>query len=251
MAARTVTPINVWGINDAGNATNEEVFLFLSAPAIGFLSPVATILPTGGQMIDFNPCNSLLTPDCLGSFRVHMSLLSNPNEVVVSSELINLFRPDDVASVAPCLVGGNILYLNGDADDWIHPWEDTITDADFSAYVYNPVWQYKPLDTVDIRVDPVDDQQGLNWFLRFSTQALFRLIEVGVYDDVQNYPSEEAGHPGLDIFGDARACSDVCGKFQVHEIEAEGRVVKKFTASFEQYCECRTNKLQGCVHVEF
>jgi parallel beta-helix repeat protein len=65
-------------------------------------------------------------------------------------------------------------------------------------------------------------------------------LTAGVYSNAVQYPSNGAA-PGLSAFGNGRACTNVCGNFQILELatNASGQVVKLW-ATFLQHCECDT-----------
>lgn len=158
-------------------------------------------------------------------------------------------------SVHPCLIGGKVLYLNGEADDYVHPGDETIVeDARWS-------WQTETghdsvIDSIDVlKIDIIDTTYVLSpWELAFATRGLDAPIELGLYENARRYPFEGEGYPGLDVAGEYRGCNRISGWFEVHELEldfsTEPASLLRFTASFEQHCEELPPALYGCVHFE-
>jgi hypothetical protein len=74
-----------------------------------------------------------------------------------------------------------------------------------------------------------------------STQENGRLIP-GIYEGALRFPFNE-NSPGLDLSGDGRGCNKLSGRFVVHEAEyCSQSQLRKFSASFVQYCENRTSE---------
>ncbi|MBW1809656.1 MAG: hypothetical protein JRJ87_15785 [Deltaproteobacteria bacterium] len=155
---------------------------------------------------------------------------------------------ESVGTPAPCLIGGNVAFFDGDEGDWVHPGTDTITMGDWIANIRQDT-STTP-HTVLLSLHPVDSGQGSHWSFTFSSHELNNSLNSAVYEDAQRYPFESAGHPGISINGDGRACNECCGRFQIHELQMEGTQLRSFTATFEQNCECGSSILHGCVHFE-
>jgi hypothetical protein len=65
-------------------------------------------------------------------------------------------------------------------------------------------------------------------------------LSVGQYSNAVQYPSNGAA-PGLSVFGNGRSCTNVCGNFQIYEIQTNGTgQVVDLWATFLQHCECDT-----------
>ena len=146
---------------------------------------------------------------------------------------------------APCLVGGNVLYVNGEPDDFVHPGEATYLDA---------VWTNTsdPFRAIYF-VDP-SDQLESDWFVELTSMPTGEPLAIGVYEDAEKFDNGPVGsQPGIDIgnFGGAGApCQTVTGRFEVFDIEVTGDTITRFTATFEQRCEPATGVMRGCVHYE-
>jgi len=149
-----------------------------------------------------------------------------------------------VGSVAECMVGGNVLYMNGDVNEFIHPGPVTIRVA-----AWTPSMSPGSLPTkVSFYVVPSDAGQGTSWSVDFGTDKIPAPMAVGVYEDAERAPFAPAGKPGLSISGDGRGCNVLSGRFQVVEFNRSGSNLTSFTATFEQHCEKGIPALRGCVH---
>jgi hypothetical protein len=82
----------------------------------------------------------------------------------------------------------------------------------------------------------------------FSSRKLGSPLAAGYYPNVERFPFETAGHPGLAISGNASGCNKLCGSFWIHNISIGSTGVVEILASFEQICECFMPPLRGCVH---
>jgi hypothetical protein len=74
----------------------------------------------------------------------------------------------------------------------------------------------------------------------------------GLFADAQRASFVEAGHPGLDVFGDGRGSNQVTGSFTIHQIQVDysgtDPVLVSFSASFEQHSEGGPLALTGTVN---
>ena len=237
-------PVTVIGSDGTGAPLVGETFsLGVDQPFQGSLSPSSVTLGPLGAQTWFVPCNSAQVPGCTGAARLTVASASSPATVLARSAEFQLVTPDGVGSPAPCQIGGNVLFLDGDSGDYIHPGTDTIQVGSWSAGVTNGNY-------LTISVNPSDVAQGAWWYGDFSSAALSQPLSVQVYDDAERAAFAAPGHPGIDIFGDGRGCNTISGRFQVFDIQLSGNTVKKFTATFEQACEAGTALLRGCVHYE-
>lgn len=175
-----------------------------------------------------------------------MALGSDPDTIVAMSPEIQLIEPTGVGSLAACAGGGNVVFMDGEEGDWIHPWIDTITDATWSASV-SP--EGAP-EYVRVSFDPSDEDQGSRWNLDLSTRRLGLPLQPQVYENAVRYPFEDPGMPGLNVSGDGRGCNRLCGRFEIHELEVDGTRLERLAATFEQSCECGTSTLRGCIVYE-
>jgi hypothetical protein len=170
-----------------------------------------------------------------------------PDEIVADvSSLLDAGIPDmadaPTGSAAFCLTGGNILHLDGDPGDYVHPGTETLSTGDWSASV-DP---YGNPDTVHVNL--VDFPTF--WNTAFSSEATGAPLAVQLYDDAERWPFESDGHPGLEVFGDGRGCNTLSGRFEILDLVVDGASLLSFTATFEQHCETGSAALEGCVHYE-
>jgi hypothetical protein len=157
--------------------------------------------------------------------------------------------PIDAGDVAPCLVNEDVLYLDGDPSDYIHPGVATITSAAWTPSS-SPTGSTQP-DTVSVHLVPTNSMQGLWWDADFSSKQLGQPLELRAYPGAQRLPFAMLGHPGLEVTGDGRGCNTITGSFIVYELQTDSSgTLHAFTASFIQYCEGGTAALRGCVHVQ-
>jgi hypothetical protein len=238
-------PLFVIGTNADGTPATDTVVLSTSIPGEGTLAPSTLAVSNVGTDAYFTPCNSAQNPSCLGTFVVDLALASAPTVVVAHSEPITLVAPTGVGSSAPCLAGGNVVFFDGDAGDYIHPGIDTITQGTWGLQSSGTT-----PSTVHVSLTPSQSNQGLWWDLYFSSLQLNQPLDTQVYTDAQREPFAAPGHPGLEVTGDGRGCNTLTGSFQIEDLTMSGSTVQSFTATFEQHCEGGTAALRGCVHFE-
>lgn len=143
--------------------------------------------------------------------------------------------------IEPCLIDENVVFFDGDEDDFIHPGKDTITKASWSG----SAWP----NGVIITLSPYDLAQGDDWWLEFSSEQLSEPLQGKAYEDAERSAFASPGHPGLDVSGDHRGCNILSGQFMIYELSSDGSgALTNFTASFEQHCEAEAPALRGCVH---
>jgi hypothetical protein len=145
-------------------------------------------------------------------------------------------------SLADCQTGGNVLVLNGDSGDYIHPGYAKIAVADWKPYVDAIEKDYVRFD-----IEPSGQQFGLWWNVEFSTQKMSKPLEVMTYLDAERAPFATYLKPGLNVTGDGRGCNTLSGQFTIHEITWGTSSIKHLAATFEQHCEQGTPALRGCV----
>lgn len=144
-----------------------------------------------------------------------------------------------MSASTPCEIAGNVLYLDGDPSDWIHPGTETIVDG---------MWVGTASETdVVIQFTPPDIADGF-WRATFSTSKVGAPLAVGVYESAERNPFETDGHPGLDVSGDGRGCNMLTGRFEILEVQTNGTELVSLLATFEQHCEGVAAVLRGCVH---
>lgn len=145
-----------------------------------------------------------------------------------------------IGSDASCRVGGAIIHLEGDPDDYIHPGSLTLRAGQWRAAVQG--------QHASIEVSPAAPSDGLLWSLELDASRFARPLAAGLYEDAQRYPVEAAGHPGLDLHRDGRSCTTIAGRFQVIDLATTNGVVTTLTVTFEQRCDGGPAVLRGCAH---
>lgn len=235
-------PVMVLGYDATGAPlTGEPVSLGVDHPFQGSLTPNAITLGPLGTQAWFVPCSSAQVSGCTGSATLTVAAAASPATVLARSTSFELVTPQGVGSPAPCEIGGNVLFFDGDPFDFIHPGTDTIQLGSWNASVTNGEY-------LTINVYPADSSQGGWWSTVFSSAALDQPLQAQVYDGAERAAFAPPGHPGLDVYGDGRGCNTVAGRFQVFDVQISGDTVNAFTATFEQACEGGSTKLRGCVH---
>ena len=126
-------PVYVVSSDQGTNPNADDVVLALSRPNAGSLTPAVLHLGPLGSNATFIPCNGSQDPACLGPFFITLAQESSPTTVLAQSPMLNLTTQMGVGSDAPCLVGGNVLYFDGAAGDYIHPGMATIQQGAWSA----------------------------------------------------------------------------------------------------------------------
>jgi hypothetical protein len=232
----STVPVLAIGRNADGSPSTAPVVLSLTNPGAGRLDSTAfPLLPTGRALF-FTPCDSN-QPACTGTFQITMAKASAPATPIASSWTLTLHPPVGLGDPSPCLGGGNVLFLNGEAGDFIHPGMETINTGTFTVN----------RSTFDVSVSV--DTAGF-WSLHFSTDEINVPLDTQVYQNTERWPFEDPGHPGLDVSGDGSGCNISTGAFQVEDLQVTpGGSLTSFTATFEQHCEAAAPALRGCIHV--
>ena len=240
------TPVLVTETLPDGTGASEPVLLALSDPSKGTIMPsVVTPGPLGATAY-VTSCDSALHPeDCLGPVEVTVARPAVPSNAVARSEILTMVPAVGVGSAAPCLGSGDILFFDGDPNDFIHPGTSAIRLAVFTATATPAAG----VQTVAFRIIPFDPALGDDWELTFSSAQLGVPLQQQVYLHVQRAAFAQPGHAGLEIAGDHRGCDQVHGRFQVEQLLMREGTLASFTATFEQYCDFN-QALHGCIHFE-
>lgn len=145
-------------------------------------------------------------------------------------------------SAAPCLVGGNVLYLNGEPGDLVHPGVETLQQGQWSAEA----------SSTHVGISYNGLSPGVFWTLDFSSEQLpgSPPLTAQIYPNATRWPFEAPGEPGESINGNGVGCNTYTGQFQIKEITFEAGTLKTFTASFQESCDNLGPLLRGCVHFE-
>lgn len=233
-------PVLAIGRNADGTPSTAQVALSVSRLGSGTFSPAVFQLGPLGTTSQFVPCSDA-SAGCAGPTEIRLSLASNPSNVLATLPM-TLAAPTGVGTPAPCLVGGDVMFFDGSG--FIFNGTETVTVGSFTAPVQSA-------DDVAFTITPSNPGQGSIWNLEFTSVQLGQPLAIQVYDDAQRAPFASPGHPGIQIFGDGRACNTIAGRFQLHDLVFASGVLRRFTATFEQFCEQDpANVLRGCVHFE-
>ncbi len=122
---------------------------------------------------------------------------------------------------------------------------------------------YTPTDGI-FSIDPIiesDIPNGIEiffsnkeiyWYLVFTSQEGTPFLE-GTFELAKRYPYNEPSHPGMEITGDGRGCSELSGSFQVEHVQfdKEGNILS-FAIHFTQQCESTLSPpLRGHVYYNY
>lgn len=154
-------------------------------------------------------------------------------------------------STAPCLTGGNVLYVNGGSGSfWFAGTQTDSTGSTWAVSAQNYTAKY---DGALIEVHlPGSQSTDPWWYIGFDTSNFSQAVQLGtVYTNAAPY-SATAGAAGLTI-GYAQTCgSSGVGTFRIDQLVAQGDASEDtliaFTAAFSATCAGNPVPLQGCVH---
>ena len=164
-------------------------------------------------------------------------------------------------STAPCLTGGNVLWLQANPASFWYAGTETLSDAAVWSSLEEATAYYFVWDGVYVQATAAAAGPGETWTLQLNTWGLNAPLETGVvYDMAQG---------GGDLIGYLRSCdpmTGLIGQFRVDAFSAAsldggtgsvgttGRL-ETFTAAFWAQCNNTTDPgppgvLQGCVHYQ-
>lgn len=187
----------------------------LSAPTQAITTFNAPLVPLGGTTFTFNlsVMNNLGLTDN-DSVSVHVSSKSDPQ---------------------------TYIYFQSDPGDYIGQGETfTLTSIDglFSA------------QSISDNGLEVDYNGGDSWTLDFAPPSGQQLVP-GTYLNVQRYPFQTAGVPGLSVYGAGRGCNTLTGQFTILAPGGAPNPPNSFGADFVQHCEGAAAALNGSVRYNF
>jgi len=201
---RTRHQVVVAGTNADGSPATDDVVI---TAARGTLAETQLALAPLGTRTMFTSC-AAADAGCLGPLTLGLALASDPG-VQIAHVDVQLVAPFEVATVAPCRVGGNVWYIDGTPG--FYP--GTIT---FDEGFFNPI----PTDAslMSMNAGAKDFLLGQNWGIRIATGSSAEPLAPGIYPDAVDTFNASPGHPGLDISGQGFDCRLVSRAFQIHEI---------------------------------
>ncbi len=133
----------------------------------------------------------------------------------------------DAFSVARCLIGGNVMVVEGDPGEYLLAGSTAVIDSGWYVVGYpSRVWV-----------------EAGTW--HFVVQSLPLPLAVGVYEDA----SATVGANLQLAVWNAQKCPDgSTGSFEIDDIGFSVRGADHFTATFDQRCNGEDAALRGCVH---
>lgn len=147
--------------------------------------------------------------------------------------------PNDVSG---CVGATNVLVLDGDAADLIHPGYERLEGG---------TWQSDPAPYQSALSFHVQSLAGKTpsylWSAEMTSGQRTQALVVGTYANASRPAFTPAGTPGLAISG-KYGCDNRGGAFWIHEIDWSGDFLKHVLLAFEQRCEGQTAVLRGCIN---
>ena len=238
----TRIPVLALGTNEDGTPAVEPVVLGVSRPNAGSFVPASVELGELGTVAYFRPCSSS-SPGCTGPVTFTMTGAGAPAAPAATLDAMLIERTGG-SSVASCMTGGNVLFVDGQDD--VFTGVTGLRDADWGV-------QGKK-KRVRFRID-AGGPQSPKWKVELSTEKRTDELTPGIYELAQKVDQEAEGRPGLDVtvqgMGGMRQCISVDGRFEVHEyVVSSDDVVQRATISFEQRCAGQPRALRGCLRYQ-
>ena len=231
----------VVGTRADGTYSTERVIVGVDPPSAGAFASTELELGPLGATTYFTPCVQA-APGCIGPATLTVARASDP-ATVIASAAIDLVPPTHVSTTAPCRGAGTIMYLDGQNGDFIRngmlrvtEWASLYTEVDANRL------------HLQLAFTPRKLTQGNQWTLAIDSAQLDAPLVPGIYEGAVRSNSMTIGAPGLAVYGNARGCNSVVGRFEIHELAVGAtNVLERVLVSFEQHCEGDTTKLlEGC-----
>ena len=224
--------------NGDGTPSHERVVFTTDRASAGSLVSPAIVLGDRGGATSFLPCNST-DAGCVGPVRFTAALASAPAVPIAHVDAV-LVAPPPVASITPCMVGGNVLHFESTSFGTL-PTRTITTDGVFD--VFGAAWRAR------VQVYAAPDA----YTLELNTKQLDIPLLPTVYDDAQRIGVAAAYQP---VFDTGHHPCGVISTFQIHSFTYDEALddVTQITASFAAHCEFfppdtqPTKTLTGCVH---
>jgi hypothetical protein len=159
---------------------------------------------------------------------------------------------DELPSTAPCLVGGNVFWLDSEpgALGWTTGVQTLTSSSGWAVGTYAYVHTY---DGVIIEVHPAGSMLGAPfWYLDLDTSQIMQAIETGMtYENADPSTPGVFDVPGLTL-GYAQTCASGIGSFRVDTLSATGDAdvdtLLEVTVAFAAHCDGWPGIIKGCVH---
>jgi hypothetical protein len=227
----SLVPLLVRAPPGDGDAPADELTLSLSRPAAGLLRP--RVLTPGGPDPHsyFTPC-AADTPGCAGPVKVRLARAGTPDTILAESAELMITAGDGVNTPAPCLLGGNSLFLDGTQTQLNRI--QLIRTATFSD-------AGSARRSVVLQVLEPGREPYQAWELRFSTVAAAQDLAIGVYSNGAG--SSDGTGASMSVSGWNFMCHS-SGAFQVHRLVWAGNQLEEILVSFDHPCSTR---IRGCI----
>ena len=223
------------GTQADGSPSLEAVVVGVDRASAGSVAKTSLVLGPRGAETYFTPCDQA-TAGCLGPATLTLALASAPSTVIAHVD-VDLVMPTTVSTIAPCNIGGNVMYVDSTIPS---RGVVTVTEATWSSQTYPAV----PNEVI-ISVEPLNPIQGGFYNISFDTIQLGTPLGVRTYRDAERFHVATAGHPGMEVSGNGLGCAASSASFQVHGFDSMA-----VTISFELHCNAVPGSwIEGCVHV--
>jgi hypothetical protein len=239
----TKTNVVVFGRHANGTPATDKIVLNTDRPNAGTFAPPVLDLGELHSVATFTPCDSTVA-GCTGQLLITAALATAPTTPIAGFH-VDLVGAPAIETLEPCLVGGNVLHVEGKR--FIHRGSLTITNGNFA--------RTGGTQRAEVIVTPSDPAQGAQWTLEFTSVQLGTPLAVGVYKNAHQVPP--LGRPGMKVFGEhpAKTCGgSYRGEFQIHDF-VYTTSVQRLTATFREWCDSVStanpeNLVTGCIHIE-
>ena len=232
----------VVGTKPDGTYSTERMIVGIDRASAGSLAKTELELGPLGATTHFTPC-AHTAADCTGAATLTVARASDP-ATVVASVAIDLVAPNHVSTTAPCLgTAGSVMYLDGQNGDYIRNGMLRVTEWASQYTEVSPDAMYLQLGLTPRKLTP-----GNGWSLWIDSGQLDAPLGPGIYEGAVRSNSMTVGAPGLSVYGNARGCNAVAGRFEIHDLAVgANNTLERVLVSFEQHCEGDTTKLlEGC-----
>jgi hypothetical protein len=246
--ARTKHQVIVVGTNADGTPATDDVVVTMDHVG-GTLAQTALTLQPLGTTTDFVPCDQSVA-GCTGPLRLTLALANAPLTPVAHVD-VQIVAPFEVATIAPCSIGTNALYVDGNVG--LSPGRTWATAGSFVAPEAG-----SPNSTANaaLMIAPADPLLG-SWQIDFNTGVAQTPLVPGIYTNASFSLNGASNSTALafSVNGWGVKCNGPTGAFQIHDVAFDTgsslAIPTKLIASFEAQCTNNTPAwLQGCVHYE-
>jgi hypothetical protein len=229
-----------------GMPITESLILGLSRASAGSFKEIDGAMPGPlGQTIDFIPC-STASAACVGKAQLTMARASAPDVVLAKSEEFELVPANPVASAGECIGQPNVVYLDGDPGDRVHPGIETLPSASSNAYAREE--GTGGLNVVIFNHASVG-RDPQYWQAHFETVSIGIPFQSQVYEHATGVGELTAERPRFSISNRTSGCAYGSGSFEVHTLKlSASNEIQEALVSFEQRCNGSTATLRGCMH---